>query len=36
VFASLLREALPRIVAADPPPSAAGTVVRFGVVEGEE
>lgn len=29
VFATLLREALPVIAAADPPPSAAGTVVRF-------
>ncbi len=28
-FASLLREALPRIVVLDPPPAAAGTVVRF-------
>ena len=27
VFAALLREALPRIVAPDPPPAAAGTVV---------
>jgi purine nucleoside phosphorylase len=32
VFAALLREALPRIVACDPPPAAAGTVVRFGRV----
>jgi purine nucleoside phosphorylase len=29
VFASLLKEALPRIAALDPPPAAAGTVVRF-------
>ncbi|HWD69631.1 MAG TPA: MTAP family purine nucleoside phosphorylase [Solirubrobacteraceae bacterium] len=36
VFASLLREALPRIVAADPPPAAAGAVVRFGRMDGEE
>jgi purine nucleoside phosphorylase len=35
VFASLLREALPRIVAADPAPAAAGTVIRFGPREGE-
>lgn len=36
IFASLLREALPRIAALDPPPDAAGTVVRFGSVEGED
>lgn len=36
VFASLLREALPSIVAADPPPAAAGTVVRFGATEGQD
>lgn len=30
VFAALLREALPLIVAADPPPAAAGTVLRLG------
>jgi purine nucleoside phosphorylase len=36
VFASLLREALPRIVATEPPPAAAGTVVRFGPMEGGE
>lgn len=35
VFAALLREALPRIVSADPPPVAAGTVVRFAPMEGE-
>jgi purine nucleoside phosphorylase len=35
VFASLLREALPRIAALAPPPSAAGTVVRFGPMETE-
>lgn len=35
VFAALLREALPRIVAADPPVTAAGTVVRFDSMEGE-
>jgi 5'-methylthioadenosine phosphorylase len=35
VFARLLREALPRIVAADPPLAAAGTVVRFGRDFGE-
>jgi purine nucleoside phosphorylase len=35
VFASLLREALPRIVASDPPPTAAGTVVRFAPMERE-
>ena len=34
VFASLLREALPSIVATDPPPAAAGTVVRFAPAEG--
>jgi purine nucleoside phosphorylase len=36
VFASLLREALPRIAALAPPPSAAGTVVRFGPMETED
>ena len=36
VFAMLLREALPWIVAADPPPVAAGTVVRFGPMEDEQ
>jgi purine nucleoside phosphorylase len=36
VFASLLREALPRIVALDQPPSSAGTVVRFGPMEDED
>ena len=29
VFADLLREALPRMLALEPPPTAAGTVVRF-------
>ena len=34
VFAALLREALPRIAALDPPPAAAGTVFRFGQIGG--
>jgi purine nucleoside phosphorylase len=36
VFAALLREALPRILTADPPVAAAGTVVRFGSMEAED
>ncbi len=34
VFAALLREALPRIVAADAPPRAAGTLLRIAPAEG--